>query len=248
MRYSKELKKILATTRQQIKSGKEVLIVFDIDSTLYDVSPRLEKILIDYAHDKEKAQKFPEQTMLLKNISTLRTDWGITNALQRVGLDSAHPDFQDDIHQWWKTKFFSNDYLEFDQPYEGAVDYVNALYQIGAHIVYLTGRDQHRMGHSSPQVLIKDGFPLQDQRSELVLKPHKSMDDARFKTDWLKETLNQSFATVYLFENEPVNINLVKKELPQIELVFFKSTHSGKEEAPLDIPHIMDYLCQHQEE
>lgn len=242
MKHSPQLRQILVKTRNSIVEKQKTLVVFDIDSTLFDVSPRFEQILLDFAANPDNQNQFPEQARLLKNIKTFSSDWGITNALRRVGLDGHHPEFQEAIHQWWFERFFSNDYIHFDRPYQGAVEYVNALAQAGADIIYLTGRDQARMAEGTPRVLLQHKFPLDGVQAKLVLKPHKSMDDARFKTDWFLENSN-NYQDIYFFENEPVNIELVRKECPQVQLIFFNSTHSGKAETPVDIPHIMDYLC-----
>lgn len=99
MKNSHRLQQILETARKAKKNNQKVLAVFDIDSTLFDVSPRLEKILLEFADDPHMQKKFPEQIPLLKQIKTLGTDWGITNALERVGLDGHHQDFQDSVHQ-----------------------------------------------------------------------------------------------------------------------------------------------------
>lgn len=248
MKNSHRLQQILETARKAKKNNQKVLAVFDIDSTLFDVSPRLEKILLEFADDPHMQKKFPEQIPLLKQIKTLGTDWGITNALERVGLDGHHQDFQDSVHQWWHERFFSNEYVKYDKPYEGAVDFVKALYKAGAEVVYLTGRDIDRMGIGSPQVMKDNNFPLDEISAHLVLKPHKSMNDARFKTDWFLQEKNLNYDHIYFFENEPVNVHLVIKECPKVEVIFFNSAHSGKAQPPTDIPHIMDYLCHIHEE
>src|SRR5690606_15584018 len=125
----------------------------------------------------------------------------------------------------------SNSYLHYDQPYEGAVDYVQALHQAGAHIIYLTGRDVERMGEGSVEVLKKWNFPMND-KAELVLKPHRSMDDAEFKSDWFIKACRIDFEKIYFFENEPVNLHKILKTCPQVEMIFFKSTHAGKAAPP----------------
>ncbi|MNL41004.1 hypothetical protein D3C87_1633890 [compost metagenome] len=183
---------------------------------------------------------------LFKGIKTLRGDWGIANALKRAGLDGHHQEFQEAIHEFWHKNFFSNHYLQYDEPYEGAVDYVKALHQAGARIAYLTGRDVARLGTGSEEVLKKWNFPL-DDRSELVLKPHKSMDDAEFKSDWFIEASKGPFKKIYFFENEPVNLHKLLVTCPHVEMIFFKSTHAGKAEPPDSLPAIMNFLLQHRE-
>ncbi|KHD89547.1 MAG: hypothetical protein OM95_02915 [Bdellovibrio sp. ArHS] len=234
------LEQILDNIRAITQQGEKSLVVFDLDSTLFDVSPRVERILLDFAASPFNQKKFPEQVRLLKNIKTLRTDWGISGALQRAGLDGAHPEFQEAVRAYWQKHFFSNHYLQFDSLYEGALEFVLEVEKAGAHIAYLTGRDVERMGVGSTEIMHQWGFPL-NERAHLVLKPHRSMDDAQFKTDWLIEN-DKSFKKIYFFENEPVNLVHLEQFCPHVEMIFFESTHSGKAEAPSKLPRIMNYL------
>lgn len=240
------LEQILVNIQDLSSQGKTSLVVFDLDSTLFDVSPRLEKILLDFAASPLNQKRFPEQVALLKNIKTLRSDWGIVGALTRAGLDGHHQDFQDAVRAYWQKSFFSNHYLQFDEPYEGAVEFVNAVIQAGAQVAYLTGRDVERMGGSSGEILEQWGFPLNEQ-AELVLKPHRSMDDAQFKTDWFIAAEKKNYETIYFFENEPVNLVHLAQHCPKVQMIFFESTHAGKAEPPEDLPRIMNFLLNQKE-
>ncbi|MEZ0391871.1 MAG: HAD family hydrolase [Pseudobdellovibrionaceae bacterium] len=236
------LQKILTEISNLRASGQSVLVVFDLDSTLFDVSPRLKKILHDFAEVPEHQQRFPESVEILKKIETYRSDWGIKNAVIRAGLDSHHPDFHKCLKEFWMKHFFSNEYLHFDIPYEGAVEFVLELWNLGADIVYLTGRDVHRMGPGSREILLKWGFPLDDERAILVLKPQKGMDDAEFKSDWFAAVPTEKYGKTWFFENEPVNVNLVRLQHQHVSIVFFESTHSGREEPPSDLPRVLNFL------
>ena len=238
------LTRVLQSIQRGLDAGHRVLTVFDLDSTLFDVSPRLEKILLDFAEIPENQQRFPEQIPYFKYIRTHRSDWGIRKSLLRAGLAHAEPEFQRAVGDFWRERFFSNDYLEFDIPYEGASEYVNQVYKLGTEVVYLTGRDQHRMGSGSRKVLQKWNFPLDDKWAHLVLKPQKEMDDGLFKRDWFLQHPHEDSKAVWFFENEPVNVNLVKKHSPHVEIIFFDSTHQGAEDPPEDIPKIMNFLWQ----
>ena len=74
---------------------------------------------------------------------------------------------------------------------------------------------------------------------QLVLKPDANLDDAEFKRDILRD-IEPHFGKIWLFENEPVNLNLIARDCPKIGLVFIISTHSGRESlepAIARIPH-----------
>ncbi|WP_413290254.1 HAD family hydrolase [Bdellovibrio sp. HCB337] len=240
------LRQILVKIEEFQNQGQQSLAVFDLDSTLFDVSPRVERILLEFAADPVNQKRFPEQIPLLKDIRTYRKDWGFQNALQRAGLDGHHPELQEAVRDFWYTRFFSNEYLQYDLPYDGAVEYVNACANLGAEVVYLTGRDVHRMGSGSALTMKRWGFPLDDRQTRLVLKPHKSMDDAEFKTDWFAALPEKQYADVWFFENEPVNIHHLRAQLPHVNVVFFESTHAGKAAPPEDIPKIMHFLLDEQ--
>jgi hypothetical protein len=212
-----------------------------LDSTLFDVSPRLERILLDFASFPVNQRRFPEQVSLLKNIKVLRQDWGITGALTRVGLDDKHPEFQEAVRAYWQKNFFSNHYLQFDDVYDGAVEFVQACDKAGAEIAYLTGRDVERMGPGSFEVLKDWNFPLHE-KSQLVLKPHRSMDDAQFKTDYFIEADKRGYEKIFFFENEPVNLVHLTQFCPHVEMIFFDSTHAGKAVPPQNLPSIMNFL------
>lgn len=240
------LQKIIDQAEDLSGQGKPVLAVFDLDSTLFDVGPRLEKILIEFSEIPENQKDFPDQVKHFKNIRIERRDWGIKDSLIRAGLDGHHPEFQEKVRDYWKRTFFSNEYLHYDKPYPGATKFVQALAETGVHIVYLTGRDVHRMGQGSHDVLLKWKFPLDEKKSRLVLKPYKEMDDSLFKCDWFKKLHPEEYTKIWFFENEPVNINLIRKECPAVEIIFFDSTHSRQQQAPEDIPAIMHFLLDEQ--
>ena len=102
MHSSNLLAKIIEHVGSQ---NKPSLVVFDLDSTLFNVSPRLEKILLDFANEPKHQKMFPDSIEVLKNIRMLRQDWGIKQALVRAGLDHHHPDFHHAIREYWEKCF-----------------------------------------------------------------------------------------------------------------------------------------------
>ncbi|MGE0634125.1 MAG: HAD family hydrolase, partial [Pseudobdellovibrionaceae bacterium] len=152
MTHGAQILRQILTQAQQ--GGSKKLYVFDLDSTLFDVSPRIQKIIHDFTLIPEHIAEFPEEVEILKTIELEKTDWGIKNAFFRAGLDKQHPSFYEKVRGFWFQRFFSNDYLQYDVPYEGALNYVEALRKTGNDIVYLTGRDEIRMGKGSRETLL----------------------------------------------------------------------------------------------
>jgi hypothetical protein len=238
------LEQILTETQESIARGRRSLAVFDLDSTLFDVSPRIQRIVDELALHEPILVAHPEVALKLKQIVIARGDWGIKTAMMRLGLFESHPELASMARDFWAKKFFSNEYLKHDIPYPGAVEFVQTLNKLGADIVYLTGRDQVRMGVGSEATLLEHGFPLgSGVKSELVLKPQKGYEDYLFKSEWFNQIAIDQFDHVWFFENEPVNIEQVRKDHPRVKIIFFDSTHSGRGTVPTEFPIIEDYIC-----
>ncbi len=235
---------------------KPVLAVFDLDSTLFDVGPRFEKVLLDFTLQKSFTEQFQEFAEIFQNIKVIKGDWGLKDVVERAGRNHFQKNkidelkvqnFRRQLTEFWTEKFFTNEYLEFDVPYKGATQFVHSIAKTNADIVYLTGRDQHRMGPGSQKVLEKWGFPVQSPKQQLVLKPHKDIDDALFKRDWFQKIDSQKYSQIWFFENEPVNIHLIRESSPHVNIVFFDSTHSKKAHPPDDLPWIQDFYWNEEE-
>lgn len=222
--YSKllEILKNVQTCKDQNLS---VLAVFDLDSTLFNVSTRSKQILDEFAHEFNLPQ--------LKKVEVKIEDWGIKEAVLRSGFSETSDEvILNQLRDFWYERFFSNEYLHYDVPCKGAISFVQELAQLGCHIKYLTGRDQHRMGKGSIDVLKKWGFPYDDAKNsnaELVLKPEKTWADDTFKVNWFKNLDASKYHKIYFFENEPVNINAVIQSCPEVEILFLDTTHARKQ-------------------
>lgn len=245
---NRHLRQILTQAEAHSERGDSFLAVFDLDSTLFDVGPRLQQIFLDFAESAVFQKRFPEATQILKTLQTHRKDWGFQDALVRAGLDGKHPEFEHALKDFWQQRFFSNQYLHFDKPYPGARQFVESLWNLGAQIAYLTGRDHQRMGPGTVEVLEKWAFPMDSKRSKLVLKPDRELDDAQFKSDWFIQAKAMNHQKIWFFENEPKNIHLVQKEHPEVEVIFFDSTHSRHSDPPDGIPSIIDFLLDDQKD
>jgi hypothetical protein len=166
-------------------------------------------------------------------------------ALARAGLPTTGPFFHA-LHSYWADGFFANDYLHHDEPLPGAVSFVQELHQLGAGIMYLTGRDVPRMWKGTAASLKQHGFPIDLPGVELVLKPDQALDDARFKVEIVRSA-EERYERIWLFENEPVNLNLMSRECPEVGLVFIDSTHSGRENVDPVLDNINHFECDLEE-
>lgn len=226
------LNEILNKARSNAAQNLRTLAVFDLDSTLFNVSTRTQKILHEYAETHSKED--------LKKVEIRKEDWGLKEALFREGY-SVEKDLEmlNAIRDFWSARFFSSEYLHYDIPYPGAVSFVQDLADTGCEINYLTGRDQARMGKGSAEVLKKWGFPLTD--SNLFLKPEKTQDDELFKHDWFKKLNHSNYEKIFFFENEPVNVNAILNSCPEVEIIFLDTTHARKQEVTAKLQRIKHF-------
>ncbi|MGI9549526.1 MAG: HAD family acid phosphatase [Bdellovibrionales bacterium] len=231
----KALQKVLETLQ---KGGSDVACIFDLDSTLFCTKYRTQAIIEAYI----KACSFDQDPSLkkqLQNIEVTKRDWSIRDILKRYNLDQNH-EVLNQLETFWRKKFFTNDYLHYDKPYKGAVEFVNKLHELGATLFYLTARKEMFMLQGTLKTLKKYNFPLKTDK-HLLLKVDREQLDAEYKKEKLQK-ISQSYKTLLFFENEPVILNLIAKSLKEIELYWMDSTHSGKETPPEKaIPISMDY-------
>lgn len=226
------LNEILIHVRELTAQNMRTLAVFDLDSTLFNVSTRTQKIISEFAelHD------LPE----LAQVQVKPEDWGMKEALLRAGFSpEKNPDIATNLKNFWSEKFFSNEYLHYDVPYHGAIAFVLELHAAGAEVVYLTGRDKKRMAKGSIEVLQKWGFPVNE--NTLFLKPEKSQDDELFKHDWFSKLDKTKFSKIYFFENEPININAILDNHSDIDVIFLDTTHARKQEVTAPIKKIKHF-------
>jgi FMN phosphatase YigB (HAD superfamily) len=220
--------------------NSRVAVIFDLDSTLFCVSPRTQAILRSLAEQPPFRAAFRDASEVLRNVQVLPTDWGVKAALERARLQPS-VELIEEIRNYWRQHFFANHYLDHDTIYPSANEYVRHLQQMGAHILYLTGRHQGGMFDGTKRMLQHWGFPYFSD-SSLIMKPTDVQTDESFKAKVLSD-LRSQYEHIWFFENEPVIIDQVRQMLPQVHIVFVDSVHSGKGIAPTDLPTIgMSYV------
>lgn len=232
------LHSILTEAKSLAKQELKLHVIFDLDSTIFEVRFRSQKILQEFTMHPEHLREFPEDCKHLSEVQIEPSDWGLRTAIERHKFVPSSDKFVLKLIEFWRARFFSNDYLHLDHPYEGAVDYILALHKAGAKISYLTGRDVQRMGEGTVKSLKQWGLPTEIEGAEVIMKPQKGIvPDAEFKRD----VLAKMAAPIWLFENEPKNIHLVAAECPHVRMVYFDSTHSGLADPPKTLPTIDTY-------
>ncbi len=212
-----------------------VAVIFDLDSTLFCVSSRTQAILRRLGEDPKFGARNEALAKILRDIEVLPTDWGIRSALERSGAKGEVALFKE-VRDYWRSRFFTNHFLEHDIIYPSANEYVRHLHTLGAEILYLTGRNNGSMREGTRKMLAKWGFPFFND-SELFMRPSDVLSDEGFKAQILQGLVKQ-YSHIWFFENEPVIIEQVRNLVPQVRVVYVHSTHSGRGQAPTDLPRI----------
>ncbi len=200
------------------------VFVWDLDSTIFNVSPRNQDIFDLFC--SINAHKSPE---LLKASSSYRlsfSDWGLEPYTKKLLQNDK---LKNSAVSFWKKHFFSGTFLHSDRPYPFVIDFIKTLKSKGAKILYLTGRDVKRMRAGSLNQLRHWGLPLDDD-ADLITKPHKGMKDGEYKNSALSEIFKMHpKSPVFFFDNEPAVLKHCEFEIQKdYSLIFVKSTHSNR--------------------
>jgi hypothetical protein len=203
--------------------------IFDLDGCLFDTRIRLVTIFHEFA--SVKGVKGAEGRYFSFAERSDFTDWDLKKPLRKYGMPESEIDaiFKEFI-EFWRVRFFSNEYVAWDDPMPGATGLVQACYNKGMHIVYLTGRD-HNMRAGTEQALRRCGFPYDIERTVLFTKPTFNMEDTAYKMDAL-EDIAKIGTVVVSIDNEPANINSMSERFSDALCVHIETDHSFREDRP----------------
>lgn len=219
------LKKALKFAKQKERS----LFVFDLDSTLFCMKYRTQAIIDSCIREKEFYDQFSNKIERIKKVKVTERDWSIKEIMSRYGFSPEEPCvlFMD---KYWRKSFFRNTYLHLDRPYRGCVEFIERISSGNTVIFYLTARHHTTMLEGTIESLRKWQFYFGDEK-KLIMKGNVDTEDAVYKTEKLKQ-LREKYKTILFFENEPVILNRVAREIPDIHLFWIDSTHSRRAEPP----------------
>lgn len=197
------------------------VVVFDLDGTLLDNRPRTVAILREVASKWE--QERPEHSRILASVEVENVVYGLADSLTPFGMTDEALVAEAATH--WRQRFFTDEMLRHDVPIEGSAEFVRAVYNAGATVVYLTGRDMPNMSLGSWQSLRDHGFPIGVVGTELVCKPTFEMGDDVFKSQQAL-MIGRLGELIASFDNEPGNCNVFLRAHPAAASVLLDTQHS----------------------
>ncbi|MCC6809220.1 MAG: HAD family hydrolase [Deltaproteobacteria bacterium] len=207
------------------KAPAPKVVVFDLDSTVFDNRPRQVHILREWGI----AHGMPELFGLER---THFVDWDLMTPLVRLGIAPERAQaVHADVKQFWRERFFTSPYCLYDVAMPHAPHYVRGLHARGAHIVYLTGRHEE-MRAGSAESLVRFKFPAPPEaRVTLLMKPTLDIPDTDYKKSAF-EAVRGIGRVIAGFDNEPAHANALKEGFPEAKIVWLKTDRSPANDVP----------------
>ena len=206
---------LLERIERQAESHHDPLVVLDLDGTLYNGNPRTLRILQEFAH--QHARRYPELAREIDRLSVADLAYRVRDTLTGAGV--RDPGAIAAVEAFWFERFFTNEYVVYDLPTPGAVEFVRAIHAAGAVPTYLTGRDAPNMLMGTVRSLQRDGFPVGTVDTRLVLKDAFETPDEPYKRSIIKH-LQATGEVVGVFDNEPGLCNLFREAFPEAVVVW----------------------------
>ena len=197
------------------------IVVFDIDSTIMDTSARNQAIL------RAAIQDLPELANLHGECPDVGNSWNILEPLSRLRLFDQEA--LKAVHDYWVERFFTNHWLEHDQPYPGVARCLATLKARGFSIVYLTGRHRDGMEEGTRTSFHAHGLPA-GAAEVFLFKPRFEDSDIAFKTAACAAIADLG-TVIGTVDNEPGNVNLFVRTFPEAHHVWMRTITSPNADA-----------------
>ncbi len=225
-----KLNEVLERIEATVADGELPVVVFDLDSTLFSTEPRNLRIINEFV--EAHGEDFTGLGELVAELKLSDMGWGVAEPFLERGFNP--PGFKKALSRFWGKRFFTSEYVVFDQPTAGSVEFVRLCHERGALVYYLTGRHVSDMGAGTVKALTQHGYPLWRGRCSLHLKPNFEMADKPFKDEAIRDIRSNQGRVVATFENEPGNANLFYDAFPGALHFLLETIHSTEAEVPYE--------------
>lgn len=213
------------------RSGAAPTWIFDLDSTLFCVSPRIRNIYMEFLRAHPKPQPVWERLLPRLTAATQRYDIAETFRLllangEVTGYETEAAELWDEFKTFWDEHFLSNRYLHSDAAYPHAAEFVHRVRAEGFEVVYLSARDHLRTAQGTHQNLYAQGFPM-GEGTQVLLKSSIEETDLEFKKR-ATSVLRTRYDIKVFVDNEPENVVMAAEEFPHALIVFFHTVMSAR--------------------
>ncbi|HYX38420.1 MAG TPA: hypothetical protein VE954_35405 [Oligoflexus sp.] len=213
-----------------LASGEQPVIIFDLDDTLIDCRHRKHRVIHDFIKQSHVQESFALECQLVEQLSWENVQYRVLDTLAQHGIRNQM--FGDQLFQFWREKYFTYPYLIDDKAFPGALEFVHHCYNLGATIVYLTGRDIPGMGQATFDAMPRLGFPSTGDRVHFILKEDPAIADLEFKVMAL-EKIAPLGTVIAAFENELPNLHVMAERFPEADMYWRKTLYLPNPPEPL---------------
>lgn len=207
-------------------NGDKAVIIFDLDDTLFSTRSRTMRIIQEFTSLPQKIDLYPDDIENLRKIKKKQIEYKLADTFKLIKIKNDK--MLKDMQKFWKARFFTNKYIASDKQIKGASYYVNRLRNMGAHVIYLTGRDRPRMEKGTRKLLISNDFPTTNGTT-LLMKPNKNISDKKFKRV-VFEKVEKYGNVLAVFENEAENLNMMAEYFPDARIIFLDTISKSEPE------------------
>lgn len=127
--------------------------LISIDQTILDTRPRSVAIL------RAATGEFPEIREAVNALARGRTPIDPVGAVEDASKLS--PARRACLYAHWRSRFFDDGWLEYDEPYPGVAAFLWGLLDIGLQPIYLSYRDAPTMGRGTRDSFARHGLPVE---------------------------------------------------------------------------------------
>jgi hypothetical protein len=206
------------------KSGPRGLLIFDLDSTVFDNRPRQALIVREFGA--------AIGLTALTNCQPwhFTSGWDLRGALVTCGVSPGEAEaLYPALKEFWQERFFTSEYCKHDIEIVGAPRYLHALDYVKARVIYVTGRHEGmRTGTEACLERCRMPMPSRGGQVQLLMKPKLSEDDDDFKRNTHGD-LKAMGTVLAAFDNEPMHINDYAAKFPEAIPVHMATDHSGRD-------------------
>ena len=216
--WKQKLKGVLERAKE---AGPKGLLVFDLDSTVFDNRPRQSRIVCEFGKARGLAALEACET------KHWTSGWDLRAAMIACGLsESAAEKHYNDAKNFWGARFFTSEYCVDDIEVPGAPEFLAAAVKTGAQVVYVTGRHEE-MRAGSVKCMAKCNMPVPSKTVTLVMKPTLQESDDTYKIQ-AHAQLEKMGTVIAAFDNEPTHANDYAKKFTDATVIHLATDHSGR--------------------
>lgn len=215
----------LGRIRARTEQGERVVVVFDLDNTLFDTRARTLAVAraFDEVHGTDHFA-----SLALGDVRVSGRETAL--AREAPALPAAVIEAFD---AFWQERFWRPDHLAHDAPMHDVLRWVRSAQQAGAEVRYLTGRVQAFHAASVAQ-LRRAGIAVDE--ADVVCKPDVQVRTAPFKSEVLRAWSTEAALGWFLTEGRR-DLSHVQAEAPAVPTVCLECSF---EEGALAAAHPID--------